>query len=57
MDSRTQIIAEVGVAAHVDPRTVRRFLRGEPVREMHREVLARECKKRGLSVAAEKKKR
>jgi hypothetical protein len=48
MDSRTKLIAEIGVAAHVDPRTVRRYLRGEPVREMHRENIERECKKRGL---------
>jgi len=54
MDSKTQLIAEIGVAVHVDPRTVRRYLRGEPVRDMHREILARECKRRGLKV--EKKK-
>lgn len=55
MDSKSKLIAEVGVVAHVDPRTVRRFLRGEPVREMHREVLARECKRRGLEVQRKKK--
>jgi hypothetical protein len=50
MKSRNQLVTEIGVAAGVDPRTVARYLRGEPVRDMHREEIARECKKRGLAI-------
>jgi hypothetical protein len=52
--SLTRIIQEVGVAVGVDPRTVARYLRGEPIREMHRSAVAGKCKKRGLKVAAKK---
>jgi DNA-binding LacI/PurR family transcriptional regulator len=56
MKSRNQLLTEVGVAAGVDPKTVARYLRGEPVRDMHREEIERECKKRGLVPQKSKKK-
>jgi hypothetical protein len=48
MKSQNRLFAEIGVAAGVDPRTVKRYLDGQPVRDMHVEAIARECKKRGL---------
>jgi hypothetical protein len=55
MKSRNQLMTEIGAAAGVDPRTVARYLRGEPIRDMHREEIARECKKRGLEPGKRKK--